>query len=54
MPRLRLPPRALDVGKDADSGCVYTGLPPARAPSVVARSSSPPVALPPVDGVYPY
>jgi hypothetical protein len=47
MPRLRLPPRALDVRTEADSGCARMVLPPARVPSVGVRVSSPPVALPP-------
>jgi hypothetical protein len=41
------PPRALDAGKEAGSGRVWTALLPARAPSVGVRLSSPLVAPPP-------
>jgi hypothetical protein len=43
---LRLPPRALNDGKEADSGRGRMVLWPARAPSVGARRSCPLVVLP--------
>jgi hypothetical protein len=47
MPRLRLLPRALDAGKEADSGHVQMELLPAHAPSAGVGLSSPLVAPPP-------
>jgi hypothetical protein len=45
MPRLRLPPRALNAGKEADSGCGRMVLLPARALSAGTTQSSPLVVL---------
>jgi hypothetical protein len=45
MLRLRLPPRALDAGKEADSGREQMVLRPARAPSTGAWQSSPLIVL---------
>jgi hypothetical protein len=47
MSRLRLPPRVLDAGKEADSGRGQMVLLPARARSAGARPSSQLVVVPP-------